>query len=273
MRIIRSALNVKIRSICFVVDTSTFSKRIFCFRKRYLKQHNTSTNSCRVCGHIFCAKCCPKSSQRDPPLAEGSEVERCCDDCFESTKKRNVTHNPSPYKLVEQRKDIIVTAQPMLTAYKSYAKEVFAARQKKLEIKLNDRITKEKTSKEEINRSKLLLAAIAQCNEQYEDAMKLLQEHLERAEEWFGKSDPRIATILVRIATVSELVVSSNLEISPKEKREALSKTRQRALILLERALNIVRKNPKDVVDLSEQDILGQMKMTEFKLKRGSRRT
>ena len=179
-----------------------------------------------------------------------------------------MTHNPS-YKLVEQRKDSIVTAQPMLTAYKSYAKEVFAARQKKLEIKLNDRIAKEKTSKEEISRSKLLLAAIAQCNEQYEDAMKLLQDHLERAEEWFGKSDPRVATILVRIATVSELVVSSNVELSPKEKRLALSKTRQRALILLERALNIVRKKSKDVLDLSEEDILGQMKMTEFKLKRG----
>ena len=72
-----------------------------------------------------------------------------------------------------------------------------------------------------------MLAAIAQCNEQYEDAMKLLQDHLERAEEWFGKSDPRVATILVRIATVSELVVSSNVELNPKEKRLALSKTRR----------------------------------------------
>lgn len=272
MRITKSVLNVETHSISFGDDIST-RRNFFPVQNRLSKTQHS--NSCRVCGHIFCAKCCPKASQRDPPLAEGSDVERCCDNCYDNTKRRNVQDTPSPYNLVESgRNTSIVTTQPMLTAYKSYAKEVFAAQQKKLEIRLNNRIEnlamkKDMASKEDITRSKLLLAAIAQCNEQYEDAIKLLKDHLDCVEEWFGKSDPRVATVLVRIATVSELVVSSNVDISSKDKRLALIKTRQRALILLERALNIIRKTKDVSSDLTEEDITSQMKMTEFKLKRG----
>jgi hypothetical protein len=172
-------------------------------------------------------------------------------------------------KLVKMgRNSSVVTVEPTLTAYKSYAKEVFAAQQKKLVIKLNKRIENltDKTiqEQEKMSHSKLLLAAIAQCNEEYDRSMELLKEHLALVEKWWGNSDLRVATTLSRMATLGELVVSSNTKLDPKEKRVALRKARELARVRLERALNIVCKIG-DTTSPSEEDILNQISLVEFK--------
>lgn len=148
-----------------------------------------------------------------------------------------------------------------------------------MRARIKDLSTETLTDKEKMSQGKLLLAAIAQCDEKYTEALVLLEENLVLLEKWWGKSDPHVIETLVRMATVVEILGTSDPSMSAKQRRESILTARNRARALLERALSIIRHmdGKDDGVDVSieqkkkypsESEILDQIKLIDYKRSR-----
>ena len=99
---------------------------------------------CRQCGHIFCSKCAPESNQIVIPGFFDSKPVRHCNTCYanrssfsrEKHTKKVLKDMTGRCDSKERKPKIRTVNAPQLTAFKSYANDIYQAQQQRVRERL-----------------------------------------------------------------------------------------------------------------------------------------